>query len=208
MRLEIQDVTFRYGARAILRNFSYTAHSGKPLQIVGPNGSGKTTLLMILAGFLTPARGQVCLQGLQQTPVLCSNDDIYYQAVYYVGSRLAEDDYLSLYDYARLVFVLRAAHGPFDQWLEGILTATALEPYIHRPLQMLSAGMRRRFLIALAIALQPALLLLDEPFSVLDEHWAAWLVERLLQYSRNHLVAIAQPHSHPELGDQILTLQA
>ncbi len=203
--LTVSDLTYSYEpGRKVISGLSFAVENPSAVHLIGENGSGKTTTLMLLSGFYIPQKGSITLS--LEGKKVASTDENYYKYVYYVGSRIQEDDQLSLVDYLRFVSVMRNVNLPIEEILEDV----SMTNIFHRKVSQLSAGMRRRFLIRLAIALKPTLLLLDEPFSVMDKDWAEWLSKQLKEFIiKGGIVVMAHPDPVriPDVENVVVELQ-
>ncbi len=202
--LIVNNLSYSYEqGKKVIDNLSFRVNDSSVVHLIGDNGSGKTTTLILLSGFYIPQNGSITLTSGERSIQSTSED--YYKYVYYVGSRLQEDEHLPLIDYIQFVSVMRAV----DLQPEKILKDVCMESISRKKVSQLSAGMRRRFLIRLAIALNPALLLLDEPFSVMDKQWSNWLIERLREFVVNGgIVVMAHPNKIEitEVGNIVVQL--
>lgn len=172
--LTLDDVTYRYGrSRAGVGPLNLDVNAGEFLCVVGPSGSGKSTLLSLLAGFLRPQVGQI---RLGDTPIR------------------GPDPRLTLVQQEAALFPWRTVAGNLAFGLErqrlprperqtrvdDALKLVGLEGYGARRVHELSGGQRQRVSLARALAVQPRLLLLDEPFSALDDRTRTVLSDELL----------------------------
>ncbi len=206
LTLTVSDLTYSYEpTKKVINRLSFSVKAPAVVHLVGDNGSGKTTTLLLLAGFYVPQQGTIAIWVERQK--IYSHNENYYKHVYYVGSRIAEDDHLSLTDYIRFVGAMRGAHLSTKEILQDI----SMEDIRNRRISQLSAGMRRRFLIRLAMALNPYLLLLDEPFSVMDREWSEWLSICLKEYTMNgRIVVMAHPDAVeiPDVENVVINMNA
>jgi cobalt/nickel transport system ATP-binding protein len=166
--LDVRHVTFSYpdGHRA-LADCSLSVAPGERVALLGPNGAGKTTFVLHLNGVLTPTHGTVHVRGL---PVERSNLREIRRRVGIVFQD--PDDQLFMPTVGDDV-----AFGPRNLGLSGpatearvgaALAAVGMEDYSHRPPHHLSFGQRRRVALATVLAMDPEILVLDEPSSNLD----------------------------------------
>lgn len=203
--IELQDVHLTYprGVTA-LQGFSLRVERGESCAIIGPSGCGKSTLLYLLAGLLPATSGVIRVDG---RPVS--------------GPRLATA--LILQDYGLfpwktvwqnsvLGLVLRGVKDRRrqEEAVLPILDELELTPYLrHYPAQ-LSGGQRQRVAIARALALQPDLLLMDEPLSALDALTREGLQEVILRlWQRHHPTLVLVTHSIEEavyLGRRVVVV--
>ncbi len=161
----ISDLSFSYGAVPILKNVSLTIQAGEFIGVVGPNGGGKSTLVRLIAGLLTPQKGQVRVFGRspQQARAL-----IGYVPQYPGFSR----DFPITVAQTVLMGRLQRFWGGYNsadrQAVAQALRETEISHLAHRPIAKLSGGELQRVLIARVLATNPRLLLLDEPTSNID----------------------------------------
>jgi iron complex transport system ATP-binding protein len=170
MKLETRRIAAGYAARLVLRELDLTIGSGEVVALIGPNGSGKTTLLRALGRLLRPRTGVVLLDGrpLAEWPTRALARDL---ALLPQGPTLTND--LSVEE---LVWMGRSPH----QGLLGLPSAadreavawamreTGVKDLAARAVSSLSGGERQRAWLAMALAQQPRVLLLDEPTTFLD----------------------------------------
>ena len=189
--LEARDLTLGYGAAPIVEELSLTVPRGKVTTIVGANACGKSTLLRGLARLLRPAAGQVLLDGR-------SIHDLPTKQVARMMGLLPQSpvapDGLTVVD---LVGRGRYPHqGWFRQWsaadetaVAAALEATGTLDLAHRTVDELSGGQRQRVWIAMALAQETDVLLLDEPTTFLDVAHQVDVLDLLADLNR----AVARP---------------
>jgi len=157
-----------YGDYPALRNISFEVLPGTCLALIGRNGAGKTTLLRILAGFSKPGKGQARIFG--QEP---RNTETR-RRIGFIGHGIAVYDELSALENLRLfarLYRLPDAEQAAREWLER----TGLERVRDGLVREFSRGMRQRLAVARAFLHSPSVLLLDEPFTALDDRAVAVL---------------------------------
>jgi len=206
--LAAYDLQLRLGSRLILDIPSLEVGEGEVLAIIGPNGSGKSSLLQALALLQPPTAGRVCFRG---QPVDARDNPLPYRrrmAVVFQEPLLLS---ASVYENVALGLRLRGYPGSrtkaqVGHWLERL----GIGHLARRSANTLSGGEAQRTSLARALALQPEVLLLDEPFSALDAPTRAALLEDLeLILSEASLTAIFVTHDRAEalaLGDRIAVL--
>jgi ABC-2 type transport system ATP-binding protein len=163
--LEARSLTKYYGALPALQDASFVARPGQILGYLGPNGSGKSTTVRMLVGLSTPTSGEVRWQGRSIA------DDLpgYRRQLGYVPEEPHLYTHLTAPEYLRLVGGLRDLGGPrLEARIERLLDLLGLGFDGHAALSQFSKGMRQKVLIAAALLHDPALVILDEPFSGLD----------------------------------------
>ena len=182
--LSCTSLSFDYHGAPILEDISFSVDEGEVVVLCGPNGAGKTTLLKLLAGILTPSKGEILLSDI---PLNRSNRN---DAFRYVGilSQDPNDQLFCTHVWEDI------AYGPKNLGLEepevGRLVKTTMElmeveHLAQRPIHRLSYGEMKRVGLAGIIALRPPLILLDEPTSSLDPASGQHLV-RLIKHLNNH----------------------
>jgi phospholipid/cholesterol/gamma-HCH transport system ATP-binding protein len=168
--IEIRDLMFRRGERVIFEDLNMVVPKGRITALMGPSGCGKTTLLRIIGGQLKPDAGQVFVRGvdvtrLKRTELLELRKDI---GMLFQSSALFTD--LSVFD--NVAFALREHTDlPEDSIRDLVLmklNAVGLRGARDLMPSQLSGGMARRVALARAIALDPCLLMYDEPFTGQD----------------------------------------
>ena len=168
--VEVSGLRFAYGEREVLRGLDLTIPRGKIVAILGTSGSGKTTLLRLLSGQLRPAAGAVRFEG----SVVHEMDD---EALYRMRRRMGMQFQVSglfsdLTVYDNLAFPMRELTSLPEAMIRDLvlmkLHAVGLRNARHLMPSELSGGMQRRVALARAIALDPMLIMYDEPFSGLD----------------------------------------
>jgi len=162
-----------YGDFPALRNIQLETAPGSCLALIGRNGAGKTTLLRILAGFSRPGKGQVRIMG--NSPRQAETRRV----MGFIGHGIAVYDELSALEnltlYAKLYGLPNPRQSALD-WLEQ----TGLERVRDGLVREFSRGMRQRLAVARAFLHDPSVLLLDEPFTALDDRAIA-VLQRLLR---------------------------
>jgi ABC-2 type transport system ATP-binding protein len=164
MRLVVQDVRKRFGKVEALAGVSLELRAGEVLGLLGPNGAGKTTLVKVILGLLLPDGGEVFVEEGERR----RRPQGYEFGVLLEGSR---NLYLNLPLLANALYFggirglsPKAVRPRFVSWLERF----GLKDRLHTPLASLSRGMQQKAALALALALSPRFLLLDEPTLGLD----------------------------------------
>jgi heme exporter protein A len=161
-----------YGDYPALRDVKLTAEAGACLALIGRNGAGKTTLLRTVAGFSRPGRGKITIFGKEP------RDTAARRRMGFIGHGISVYDELSAFEnlvlYGRL-YELPDPKKAALQWLER----TGLTRVRDGLVREFSRGMRQRLAVARAFLHEPSVLLLDEPFTALDDRAIAVLQELL-----------------------------
>lgn len=163
--LDVRGLTRRYGGLLAVDNVSFTCAPGEVLGYLGPNGSGKSTTIRMIVGLLTPDRGSVALNGalLDDSPIRVK------QQIGYVPEEPQLYTHLTAIEYLMLVGALRELDpASCRETAERLLDLFGLHDARYGAMATFSKGMRQRVLLTAALLHDPALLVLDEPFSGLD----------------------------------------
>ncbi len=195
-RLQARALTLRRDTRPLSHDLSLDIEDGAFTVIVGPNACGKSTLLAALARLLPPSCGQVLLDGqdIQQRPA----KDVARRLALLPQSASAPDGITV----AELVARGRYPHQRlWRQWshadeqaVQRALCATGVEALAERPLQALSGGQRQRVWIAMVLAQDTPILLLDEPTTYLDIAHQFELLELLRELNQQGRTIVAVLH--------------
>lgn len=162
--LSIRDISKSFGAQPVLRDVSLEIASGEFFFLLGPSGCGKSTLLRIIAGLERPDTGSILVDGRDMTNVPPQRRGIgmvFQQYALWPHMTVAEN----------IRFGLRAAKLPKavqEERLKESLELVRMTEYVNRYPHEISGGQQQRIAVARALALQPKVLLLDEPLSNLD----------------------------------------
>jgi cobalt/nickel transport system ATP-binding protein len=185
--LEVSDVTFAYpDGHPALRGVDFTIEEGERVALLGPNGAGKTTLVLHLNGILA-GEGEVMVTGL---PVTKPNLREIRRRVGIVFQD--PDDQLfmpTVHDDVAFGPANLGVQGPeLEDRVHGALVAVGMEAYSKRAPHHLSFGQRRRVAVATVLAMQPDILVLDEPSSNLDPMARRELAEIIEQLGLTTLI--------------------
>ncbi len=168
MNIEIEDISKAFGATAALHPVSLTIPSGTLVALLGPSGSGKTTLLRILGGLEFPTAGRVLFDGQDATGLTVQE-----RRAGFVFQSYALFRHMTVFD--NIAYGLRARPrktrpgGPeIARRVTKLLELIKLPDIGARYPNQLSGGQRQRVALARALAIEPRMLLLDEPFGALD----------------------------------------
>ena len=168
MSIELRSVTKQFGDFTALHDVSFTVPTGELVALLGPSGSGKTTLLRIIAGLETPDQGEVLFEGQAATDRSTSD-----RRVGFVFQHYALFRQMTVFD--NVAFGLRVkprrerlSEPAIAAKVHELLSLVQLDRLGGRYPSQLSGGQRQRVALARALAVQPNILLLDEPFGALD----------------------------------------
>ncbi len=210
MDIEIQNISKRFGGFTALNDVSLTVHPGELVALLGPSGSGKTTLLRIIAGLERATSGLVLFGGENAL-----DRSIRQRRVGFVFQHYALFRHMTVFE--NVAFGLRVkprGFRPRDAEIRDrvtrLLELVQLDHFARRFPSQLSGGQRQRVALARALAIEPSVLLLDEPFGALD----AKVRKELRRWLRNlhdemQLTSLFVTHDQEEaleLADQVVLM--
>ena len=167
--IEAKNLSVGYGGTPVLRNVSLMIHPGQVLAVTGPNGSGKSTLLKALAGLLPAVGGEILIDG--QSVSVFSPRQLARTVAYLPQSRnVPEITALQLVLHGRFPYLsYPRRYRPCDQEIaQTAMAQMGIADLAERPLASLSGGQRQKVYIAMALAQDTPVVLLDEPTTFLD----------------------------------------
>jgi sulfate transport system ATP-binding protein len=206
MAIEVRDVNKRFGDFVALEDVSLTVGDGALTALLGPSGSGKSTLLRIIAGLETPDSGEVLIGEDDVTSAPART-----RGVGFVFQHYAPFKHMTVQD--NVAFGLSVRKRPKDEIrarVKELLGLVRLDGLAGRYPSQLSGGQLQRMALARALAVQPQVLLLDEPFGALDAQVRAELREWLRKlHEEIHVTTIFVTHDQEEameVAEQIVVM--
>jgi sulfate/thiosulfate transport system ATP-binding protein len=210
MSIELASIDKRFGDFVAVDNVSLTVETGELLALLGPSGSGKTTLLRIIAGLEWPDSGSVSFHGEDATSTHARD-----RQVGFVFQHYALFGHLTIFE--NIAFGLRVRprkHRPNEaaiaRKVHTLLELVQLDWLADRFPHQLSGGQRQRIALARALAVEPRVLLLDEPFGALDarvrQELRRWL-RRL--HDEVHVTSVFVTHDQEEaleVADRVVVM--
>lgn len=175
--LEVDGVSVRFGGETVLDRVSFAVYAGEIVALIGPSGCGKSTLLNGVAGFLKPDEGRIRAAGADVTGPGTDRGVVFQD--------LALFPWLNVID--NVAFALRMQGAPRRERHEKaaeLLAVVGLAGREGARIRDLSGGMKQRVALARTLAMNPDVLLMDEPFSALDALTRDSLQEELLRIQR------------------------
>lgn len=167
----------RFGAKRVLRGLDLDVTSGDFVSVVGPNGSGKSTLLALLAGLLAPTGGELEVEAERAEIGFLAHEPLVYR-------ELSALENLALYGRLYRVAERRERIGM-------LLERYGLWDVRHERVSAFSRGMAQRLALCRTLLHEPALILLDEPYSALDEAGAMLLDDELRELAGSRTLVVA-----------------
>src|SRR4051795_266350 len=203
MHLIADHISHRFGALDVLDRVSFQVASGEVVAIVGPSGCGKSTLLSILGGLLQPSEGRAELRGAPPADSLNPLTFVFQDFALLPWCTVAENVEFPLVHTALDATTRRAV-------VDDALRRTGLIDFRGAYPKQLSGGMRQRVGIARALAVRPAILLMEEPLSALDSQTRELLMEDFIRLlADGSMGAVYVTHNLEEsvrLADRIVVL--
>ena len=208
MSVAVKHISKRFGIFPALRDVSLQVETGELLALLGPSGSGKTTLLRVIAGLEIPDAGQVTFVDEDVT-----EKSAYERRAGFVFQHYALFQHMNVFE--NIAFGLRVlprkrrpGATAIAKRVDDLLKLIQLEGYEHRMPSQLSGGQRQRVALARALAIEPRVLLLDEPFGALDAKVRKDLRNWLRHFhDQTHLTSLFVTHDQEEafeLADRVV----
>jgi sulfate/thiosulfate transport system ATP-binding protein len=205
--ITVENVIKRFGDFTALDGVSLEVPEGSLTALLGPSGSGKSTLLRVIAGLEAPDTGTVVIEGADATRVPARK-----RGIGFVFQHYAAFKHMTVRD--NVAFGLKVRKAPKDEIrarVDELLELVGLGGFHQRYPSQLSGGQRQRMALARALAVQPRVLLLDEPFGALDANvradLRAWL-RRL--HDQVHVTTVLVTHDQEEameVADRLVVLR-
>ncbi|MEK7232130.1 MAG: ABC transporter ATP-binding protein [Pseudomonadota bacterium] len=208
VRVEFQNIALAFGKTQVLRDIDLAIEPGEFFALLGPSGSGKSTLLRVLAGFAQPQAGRVLVDGKDISAVPPWQRDIGM-----VFQNYALWPHMTVHD--NVAFGLEERRLPknvIEQKVAAVLELVGLKEFGSRRPSQLSGGQQQRVALARTIAIEPKVLLLDEPLSNLDAKLRVHMRMELLALQRKlGVTTIFVTHDQEEalsISDRVAVLDA
>jgi sulfate transport system ATP-binding protein len=212
MSVEVTGLTRRFGAAAALREVTLAVRGGEFVALLGPSGSGKTTLLRILAGLDFADEGHVRIDGQDMSAVPARERGIGFVFQHYALFRhmsVAENVAFGLRVRPR---ASRPPRAEIARRVRALLERMQIAELADRLPEQISGGQRQRVALARALAIEPRLLLLDEPFGALDAEvrkgLRRWLRALHAELGLTSLFVTHDQDEAMELADRVAVMQA
>ena len=197
--LSLEHITKRFGYRYVLNDISFSIETGEFVTLIGNNGAGKSTLLRIISTLSKPTHGRIIFKGTNQKESLRE----WRQKIGIISheNRLYGD--LSSVDNLRVFGTLYGVEE-LESNTEQVLQKTDLLHVARLPVGNFSSGMKKRLMIARLMLCKPEILILDEPFTGLDQHSNQWFQNYLTAFHQQGGTVIMVTHQL-ELGLKLAT---
>ena len=204
MYVELKNINKNFGDYKASDNVNFGVEKGKLIGLLGPSGSGKTTILRMIVGLETPDSGDIIIDGVRVNDLAASK-----RGIGFVFQNYALFRYMTVYD--NIAFGLRvqkADKKKIDERVRELIKLIGLEGLEKRYPSQLSGGQRQRVAFARALAPNPQLLLLDEPFAAIDakvrKELRSWLREMIEKLGVTSIFVTHDQDEAIEVADEII----
>jgi ABC-2 type transport system ATP-binding protein len=188
--IQLEQVQKHFGGLAALKGVDLTIEQGEFFALLGPNGAGKSTLINLLAGLLKPTSGKLSVLGFD---VQAQYADAR-RALGVVPQELVFDPFFNVREMLRFQAGYFGRGRENDAWVDEIIECLGLTDKAHTNMRRLSGGMKRRALIAQALAHKPPVIVLDEPTAGVDVELRQMLWEFIKRLNREGHTIILTTH--------------
>lgn len=204
MYVELKNINKNFGDYKASDNVNFGVEKGKLIGLLGPSGSGKTTILRMIAGLETPDSGDIIIDGVRVNDLAASK-----RGIGFVFQNYALFRYMTVYD--NIAFGLRvqkADKKKIDERVRELIKLIGLAGLEKRYPSQLSGGQRQRVAFARALAPNPQLLLLDEPFAAIDakvrKELRSWLRDMIEKLGVTSIFVTHDQDEAIEVADEII----
>lgn len=206
MGIEIRGINKKFGDFVALEDVNLSIPSGQLTALLGPSGGGKSTLLRIVAGLENSDSGTIEIEGIDTTNIPAQKRNVGFVFQHYAAFK-------HMNVAKNIAFGLEIRKRPKDEIrdrVQELLKLVHLEQFAHRLPSQLSGGQRQRMALARALAIEPSVLLLDEPFGALDAKVRKELREWLRRlHDEVHVTTVFVTHDQEEaleVSDSIVVI--
>lgn len=206
MHIEVRNLSKSFGDFHAVQNVSFEIEKGHLIGLLGPSGGGKTSILRMLAGLESPTSGDILFHGKRVNDLPPQE-----RGIGFVFQNYALFKHMTVYD--NIAFGLKVKKIPKDQIRDRVMSLvelTGLKGFEHRHVHQLSGGQRQRVAFARALAPEPQLLLLDEPFAAIDAkirtELRTWLKEMIERVGITSIFVTHDQDEAIEVADEIMII--
>ena len=208
MYVELKNINKTYGSYQASRNVNFGIEKGKLIGLLGPSGSGKTTILRMIAGLENPDSGEIIIDGKVVNDVPASE-----RGIGFVFQNYALFRYMTVYDNVAFgLKVQKVDKKKIHARVMELIRLVGLEGLEKRYPSQLSGGQRQRVAFARALAPNPQVLLLDEPFAAIDakirQELRSWLKEMIEKLGITSIFVTHDQDEAIEVADEIIITNA
>ena len=184
MQIKMNNVCKKVKGADLLSDISLTMESGNIYGFVGDNGAGKTVLFKILLGLMKKTSGSITINGAELNDLLQD-----------VGFVIERPEYIPYYNAFKNLAVIATYHKKADHArIREVLTMFGLDPEDKKTVGKYSLGMKQKLALAMAFLEDPAVLILDEPLSALDESSVSHAREKILEAKAQGKLIVVASH--------------
>lgn len=204
MYVELKDINKTYAGYQASNHVSFGIEQGRLIALLGPSGSGKTTILRMIAGLETPDSGEIVIDGKVVNNIPASE-----RGIGFVFQNYALFRYMTVYDNIAFGLNVKKENKKYiDERVYELLKLISLDGLEKRYPSQLSGGQRQRVAFARALAPNPHLLLLDEPFAAIDakvrQELRSWLKEMIEKLGITSIFVTHDQDEAIEVADEII----
>ena len=186
--IEIKNLHKKYDDITVVNNLSLSVNTGEVLGFLGPNGAGKSTTMKMVTGFISPTSGEIKVKGLSV------KDHVYEikKHIGYLPEGAPQYGEMTAYDFLLFIAKIRGIEkNNIKNAIESVIENLSLHDVIHKRIEHLSKGFKRRVGIAQAIIHDPEILIMDEPTDGLDPNQKYDVRELIKKISKNKTIVIS-----------------
>ena len=204
MYVKLKDINKTYAGYQASNHVSFGIEQGRLIALLGPSGSGKTTILRMIAGLETPDSGEIVIDGKVVNNIPASE-----RGIGFVFQNYALFRYMTVYDNIAFGLNVKKENEKYiDERVHELLKLISLDGLEKRNPSQLSGGQRQRVAFARALAPNPHLLLLDEPFAAIDakvrQELRSWLKEMIEKLGITSIFVTHDQDEAIEVADEII----
>ena len=202
--VEMRDINKHFGDYQASDHVNFGIEKGRLVALLVPSGSGKTTILRMIAGLETPDSGDIIIDGKRVNDIAPSS-----RGIGFVFQNYALFRYMTVYENIAFGLELKKEKkADIKKRVHELLELTGLKGMEHRYPNQLSGGQRQRVAFARALAPNPSLLLLDEPFAAIDakvrQELRSWLREMIYKVGVTSIFVTHDQDEAVEVADEII----
>jgi sulfate transport system ATP-binding protein len=206
MHIVASQLSKRFGSFEASKNISFGIEQGKLIGLLGPSGSGKTTVLRMLAGLEQPDSGEIYFHGQ-----LVNDKTPQERGIGFVFQNYALFRHMTVFDNIAFgLTIQKKKKAEIKERVTSLIELTGLKGLDHRLPHQLSGGQRQRVAFARALAPEPQLLLLDEPFAAIDakvrKELRTWLKEMIRRVGITSIFVTHDQEEAVEVADEIIIM--
>lgn len=209
--IELSHVEYGYDGVIALQDISFKINTGELILLVGPNGCGKSTLFKLLNGLIFPSKGKYIFDGQEITPQLLKNNSEAKRFHKRIGYVFQNPD-AQLFNptvYDEIAFgprQLQFSEAAVNERVESLLDFLQIENLRDRAPYHLSGGEKKKVSIAAVLALNPDILMMDEPLNGLDEKARIWIENFITDFSSAGKTMLIASHEKELLARQHINM--